>query len=1047
MISLKNRAYDLCDPEHLGQELDHVQEVLKKNGYSVGDGRLLRPLKRARHPNVSRQPAFMPYIKGVTDKIGSVLKKFSIPTIYTPEAKLHDKVGTAKDVLPLQSPGVYKINCSCGSSYIGQTKRTIAERLKEHIAAVKNRQSNKSAIAEHLLQAGSNHWVEFHKFSPLIATTIQDLCPPEGGEEAEEEAAEEEEDEDTRKLKEEEAKRKAEEEEARRKAAEIPPPLPPPPPSPQPEPEVPLAPMQLAEDEVQTLPAVNVDRRVLLTEDAQYRFKLRKIRKKMTPPLMEDQFEATPEEELKKPTNFKDLPDTSQIIRGSTTVSESGAPETIDRLPFGAIMAIVTSYKYSINTWTPGIVDFIVDTALRLYENKQQKFQLAPVHIIPKIALGHQAYHANIDVVGEGASWQMEHVLARKFFTKFDRGMVTTASYSCAFFKRNGLYYLFDGSPCNAMGLRDDSGNKGKACFLRFRTLHDLVSRINYNKDGGSDDQQFILSRILVRRLLKEARTKLPEDHDFSTGKPTSKKSKQTIVASETEAESRQLDVKEMKSQTTVGYQLVDGVYRIEGTTSLNQRNPSSDVKSCHFVCLIAMLMAAMHPIRTWDHVMVDVCIEKGLEIHEKATNLNVCEKRVIKNVILDGKFININIKKIIVVNENPEKRLEQYLRAVLKRMRYVIIRYPQCSLVICQTEGFYHLFDPYPPPSEDFKEEDKQGEEVPSKKGSGVASWTLYRSMEALVRRIKKVLPGKQADDPEFYTFELTSVKSAPRHSALNYRLSPLFRPDDNPNLPYLKRRKVRPIVDEKMYWLNIPSIPWSRMNAVNDLGFDRKTPKTMWKDWDIEFPGDLYSLWGTIHPLDKRFEEELRGKQYLATNVVAIGMTQACNISAWTSGFLDGIVYGGNSYHKKCAAKVGSAPNYEISITDLDTKFEDMYPFVFTVKFEKIIFGFVYNIYPDRFNLSKALSYFFEKNTLGILTSPAKNLAFGRIGSSYFMFDCQSYGAPIFSPGQGAAYMLKCESLNRLIYCMTLTLNIRRHGQQFHLFSVSVQVSEKSK
>ncbi|XP_022825897.1 uncharacterized protein LOC111355965 [Spodoptera litura] len=882
---------------------------------------------------------------------------------------------------------------------------------------------------------------------PTPPPTPPPMPPPEGGEEAEEEAAEEEEDEETRKLKEEEAKRKAEEEEARRKAAEIPPPLPPPPPSPQPEPEVPLAPMQLAEDEVQTLPAVNVDRRVLLTEDAQYRFKLRKIRKKMTPPLIEDQFEATLEEEIKKPSNFKDLPDTSQIIRGTNTVSDAGDIESIDRLPFGAIMAIVTSYKYSINTWTPGIVNFVVETALRLYENKQQKFQLAPVHIIPKIALGHQAYHANVDVVGEGASWQMEDVLARKFFPKFDRGMVTTASYSCAFFKRNGLYYLFDGSPCNAMGLRDEAGSNGKACFLRFRTLHDLVSRINYNKDGGSDDQQFILSRILVRRLLKEARTTLPEDHDFSTGRPKSKKSKQTVLASEMDTESRRLDVKEMKSQTAVGYQLVDGVYRIEGTTSLNQRKPSTDVKSCHFVSLIAMLMAAMHPIRTWDHVMVDVCIEKGLEIYDKATNLSVCEKRVIKNVILDGKFININIKKIIVVNENPEKRLEQYLKAVLKRLRYVIIRFPQFSLVICQTEGFYHLFDPYPPPGEEFREKDTQGEEKPSRKGNEVASWTLYRSMEALIRRIRKVLPGKQADDPEFYTFELTSVKTAPRHSALNYRLSPLFRPDENPNLPYMKRRKVRPLVDEKMYWLNIPEVPWSRMLAVNDLGFDRKTPKTMWKDWDIEFPGDLYSLWGTIHPLDKRFEEEHRGKQYLATSVVAIGMTQACDISAWTSGFLDGIVYGGHAYHKKCATKVGSAPNHEVTFEDLDTKLEEMYPFQFALKFEKTIFGFVYNIYPDRFNLSKALSYFFEKNNLGILTSPTKNLAFGRIKSSYFMFDCQSYGAPIFSPGQGSAYILKCESLNRLIYCMTITLNIRRHGQQFHLYSVTVTVSEKTK
>ncbi|XP_063827397.1 uncharacterized protein LOC135076859 [Ostrinia nubilalis] len=876
---------------------------------------------------------------------------------------------------------------------------------------------------------------------------------PEGGLPEEEEAAEEEEDEETMKRKkEEEAQRKAEEEEARRKAEELPPPLPPPPPSPQPEPEVPLAaPIQVIEDEVQTVQPVNVDRRILLTEDARYRFKLRQLRKKSTPPLTEDQVEMSPSQELAQPSNFKNLPDNTQIIRGTSGISDQGGLEI---LPFASIMAIVTSYKYSINTWTPGIVNFVVDTANKLYNNKQEKFQLAPAHIIPKIAIGHQAYHANIDVVGEGATWQLEDVLTRKYFVKYDRGMITTTNYSCAFFKRSGLYYLFDGSNCNAMGIRleEKAKTKGKACMLRFHNLHDLVSRVLYNKDGKTEDQQFILSRILVRRLLTEARQKLPEDYDFATGRPKSAKSKPTFVTPPKGDKKSSIEASDPKSQTIVGYQQVAGGYRIEGTTSLTDRKASSDVKSCHFVSLMAMLMAAMHPIRTWDHVMVDTCIEKGLEIHEKATNLNVCEKRVIKNVILDGKFININIKKITVVNENPEKRLEQYLKAVLRRLRYVIIRFPPCSLVICQTEGYYHLFDPYASaaPEEPKKEgEAKKKDAEPKRKANPVASWTLYRSMDALIQRIKKIVPGcpGTTDNPEFYTFELTSVKTAPRHSAMNYRLSPLFRPDDNPNLPYLKRRKIRPIVDEKMYWLNIETIPWSRMNPFNDLGFERKTPRTMWKDWDIEFPGDLYSLWGSVHPLDSKFDAKHRGKQYLATSVVAIVMTQACDLSAWTGSFLDGIVESGDKYHKKCSDKVGSSPNHEIAIEDLDTKFDDMFPYSFSVKFEKVIFGFVYNILPDRFNLSKALVYFFEKHNLGILTSPTKNLAFGKYKGSYFMFDCQSHGAPVFCPGQGAAYMLKCESLNRLIYCITLTLNIRRHGQQFHLFNVNVTLTEKAK
>ncbi|XP_068622996.1 uncharacterized protein [Battus philenor] len=878
---------------------------------------------------------------------------------------------------------------------------------------------------------------------PTPPPTPPILPPPEG---AEEEEVEEEEDEETMQRKKEERERKkAEEEEARRKAEELPPPLPPPPPSPQPEPEVPLATVEIVEDEVQTFEPVEVDRRVLLTEDARYRSKLRQYRKKLTPPLDEIPTDFTPSEELLKPSNFKTLPDNSQIVKGSSAITEK---EAKDVLPFAAIMAIVTSYKYSINSWTPGIVNFIVDTAKKLFKNKREKFQLAPVHIIPKISIGHQTYHANIDVVAEGPTWQLENILINRFFNKYDRGMITTSSYSGAIFKRNNLYYLFDGSSCNPMGVRTDN-KKGTACTLRFKTLHDLVIRTLYNKDGRKDDEQFILSRILVRRLLTEPRMKLPEDHDYATGEGKTSKSKPTIADAKGKGKKTTLDVAESKSQTAIGYQQINGLYRIEGTTGLNDKSATCEVKACHFVSLIAMLMAAMHPIRTWNHFMVDTCIEKGLEIYEKATNLNVCEKRVIKNIILDGKLIDVNIKKILVINENPEKTLEQYLKAVLKRLRYVIIKFPQCSIVICQTNGYYHLFDPNPAPRGELPETGSEGEmsKGKAKKSAGsVASWTLYRSIEALIRRIKKSI-SKGVDQPEFYTFELTSVKTAPRHSALNYRLSPLFKPDQNPNLPYLTRKKPRPLVDEKMYWLNIESIPWSRMNPTNDLGIKRGTPKSLWKDWDIEFPGDLYSLWGTIHPLDTAFEESHRGKQYLATCAVAVFMTEVCNLCAWTGNLLDGIVFAGDKYHAKTLAKVGGSANYEVTINDLDTKFDDMFPYSFSVKYEKIIFGFLYNTYPDRFNLSKALKYFFESYNLGILISPAKNLAFGKICTSYFMFDCQSFGAPIFSPGQGASYILKCESLNRLIYCLTVTLNIRRHGQQFHLYNLGVTVNERAK
>lgn len=107
----------------------------------------------------------------------------------------------------------------------------------------------------------------------------------------------------------------------------------------------------------------------------------------MTPPLVETEVEVTAEDELSKPSNFKSLPDNTQIIRGTSAIADGN---TIDILPFAAIMAVVTSYKYSVNTWTVGLVNFVVETANKLHQNKKEKFQLAPVHIIPKIAIGHQ---------------------------------------------------------------------------------------------------------------------------------------------------------------------------------------------------------------------------------------------------------------------------------------------------------------------------------------------------------------------------------------------------------------------------------------------------------------------------------------------------------------------------------------------------------------------------------------------------------------------------------------------------------------------------------
>ena len=77
----------------------------------------------------------MPFYPPITYKLDNELKKFGYRIAYKNNGKLSDLLGTAKDKVKEESEksGIYKINCSmCDALYIGQTKRKLSTRFKEH---------------------------------------------------------------------------------------------------------------------------------------------------------------------------------------------------------------------------------------------------------------------------------------------------------------------------------------------------------------------------------------------------------------------------------------------------------------------------------------------------------------------------------------------------------------------------------------------------------------------------------------------------------------------------------------------------------------------------------------------------------------------------------------------------------------------------------------------------------------------------------------------------------------------------------------------------
>lgn len=174
MKTLIETAKRISDPERLNKELDYLRAEFLTNGCRNRDfEKCLKPKtgRRANEVNISGK-VFLPITPRVTDRIGEILRKFNIKSIYRKSRKIRDHLKSAKDQKdPLNSAGVYRIPCTCGSVYIGTTKRSINTRINEHKASCRLGHIEKSAVVEHTLGNDSiEHRIKFEETHILAST-------------------------------------------------------------------------------------------------------------------------------------------------------------------------------------------------------------------------------------------------------------------------------------------------------------------------------------------------------------------------------------------------------------------------------------------------------------------------------------------------------------------------------------------------------------------------------------------------------------------------------------------------------------------------------------------------------------------------------------------------------------------------------------------------------------------------------------------------------------------------------------------------------------
>jgi len=181
IFNLIDRAILLSHPKHHQKNIEICIDLLLDNGYPLDlifdkiDTRIKKIFLNKVHsdmnnsilPNkkndtdleTNKKFFVIPYMCGISETVASLFNKSVYTVGFKGLNKLDKIVRVQKDYTEHSHKNnvVYKINCkNCDASYVGQTKRQIRTRIKEHYNNIKTDKSKHSVITEHIINFNHN---------------------------------------------------------------------------------------------------------------------------------------------------------------------------------------------------------------------------------------------------------------------------------------------------------------------------------------------------------------------------------------------------------------------------------------------------------------------------------------------------------------------------------------------------------------------------------------------------------------------------------------------------------------------------------------------------------------------------------------------------------------------------------------------------------------------------------------------------------------------------------------------------------------------------
>ena len=160
--TLVRREKIVCSTEEsLTEELNDIKKTMRLNAYSEKlttktiKRTLLSNSKSKNSKNLETPKLFIPYEKGIAEELKRVADRYGLEVIFTRSLSLKSKLPTNPFKSCSACGVLYKVTCSCYKKCIGETGRTMEERIKEHQADLNNQKSVEkiTGLSQHLRES------------------------------------------------------------------------------------------------------------------------------------------------------------------------------------------------------------------------------------------------------------------------------------------------------------------------------------------------------------------------------------------------------------------------------------------------------------------------------------------------------------------------------------------------------------------------------------------------------------------------------------------------------------------------------------------------------------------------------------------------------------------------------------------------------------------------------------------------------------------------------------------------------------------------------